>query len=149
MHEHKTLSWVRGADRKIHLRVTVWHQKAVPMPNSDPEGWIFLSAPINHDRFVFFHTLWSPAFALIGAITFLYVDVRHIENLCHMWCCNDVKSQRLNNRVMWPPIQPMYWQDVLLFVFIYPMGRIRVCKIRFVSTGENSTNPCLVCKKYS
>ena len=27
------------------------------------------------------------------------------------------------------------------------MGRITVCKIRFVSTGENYGNPCLVCKK--
>ena len=31
--------------------------------------------------------------------------------------------------------------------FIYPMGRIRVCKIRLVSTGENRGKPCLVCKK--
>ena len=26
-------------------------------------------------------------------------------------------------------------------------GRIRVCKIRFVSTGENRGKPCPVCKK--
>ena len=31
--------------------------------------------------------------------------------------------------------------------FIYPMGRIRVCKIRFVSTGETRGKPYLVCKK--
>ena len=31
--------------------------------------------------------------------------------------------------------------------FIYPTGRKRVCKIRFVSTGENRGKPCLVCKK--
>ena len=31
--------------------------------------------------------------------------------------------------------------------FIYPMGRIRVCKIRFVSAGENCGKPCPVCKK--
>ena len=31
--------------------------------------------------------------------------------------------------------------------FIYPTGQIRVCKIRFVSTGENREKPCLVCKK--
>ena len=29
---------------------------------------------------------------------------------------------------------------------IYPTGWIRVCKIRFVSTGENRREPCLVCK---
>ena len=33
---------------------------------------------------------------------------------------------------------------MLLFVFIYPTGRIRVCKIRFVSTGEKRVKPCLV-----
>ena len=30
---------------------------------------------------------------------------------------------------------------------IYTMGRIRVCKIRFVSTGKIHGKPCLVCKK--
>ena len=32
------------------------------MPNSDPDGWIFLSTPNSHGRFFFLHTLWSPAF---------------------------------------------------------------------------------------
>ena len=31
---------------------------------------------------------------------------------------------------------------------IYPIGWIRVCEIRFVSTGENHRKPGLVCKKY-
>ena len=31
--------------------------------------------------------------------------------------------------------------------FIYPTGQIMVCKIRFVSTGEDRGIPCLVCKK--
>ena len=31
--------------------------------------------------------------------------------------------------------------------FIFPKGRIRVCKIKFVSTGENRGKPCPVCKK--
>ena len=31
--------------------------------------------------------------------------------------------------------------------FIRPRGRIRLCKIRFVSTGEIRGKPCLVCKK--
>ena len=33
------------------------------------------------------------------------------------------------------------------YLFIYPTGRIRVCKIRFVNTGENLGKPCPVCKK--
>ena len=32
------------------------------MPNSDPMGLIFLSAPNNHDGFFFLHTFCSPAF---------------------------------------------------------------------------------------
>ena len=32
------------------------------MPNRDPEGRIFLSAPNNHDRFFFLHTFRSPVF---------------------------------------------------------------------------------------
>ena len=30
--------------------------------------------------------------------------------------------------------------------FTHPMGRLRVCRIRFVSTGENCGKPCQVCK---
>ena len=57
---YKNLSCVWGADREICPRVTVWLCQV--MPNSDPEGWIFLSPPNNHDRFFFLHTFWSPAF---------------------------------------------------------------------------------------
>ena len=37
--------------------------------------------------------------------------------------------------------------NVLLFVFYLSYGWIRVCKNRFVSTGENRGKPRLVCKK--
>ena len=97
------------------------------MPNSDPEGWIFLSAPNNYDRFFFLHISWSQAFdfnvgvainewrsyTLTPAI--LKVDGR-------VWRRNDVNSQRLNDRVTWPPIQPMNWQHVLLFDFYLSHG---------------------------
>ena len=119
-----------GVDRKFRLRSLV-------IPNSDSEGRSFLSAP-NHDRFFFLHTFWYPAFDF-NVVIFLYVDICHIESLHLTWRHNDANYQRLNDRVTWPPIQPMH---VLLFLFIYPTGRIRVCKIRFVSTGEN-----LICKK--
>ena len=55
--------------------------------------------------------------------------------------------QRLNDRVTWPPIQPMYRQRVLCFVFNLSHGRIRVCKIKFVSTGESRGKPCPAYKK--
>ena len=39
-------------------RVTVRHHEACQViPNSDPEGQIFLSTPNHHDRFFFLHTL--------------------------------------------------------------------------------------------
>ena len=100
------------------------------MPNSDPAGRIFLSAPNNHDRFFFLHTLWSPAFDFnIGVAinewrsymlttAILRVDVLCDVTMTSQWCHNDVNSQRLNDRVTWPPIQPMYWQHMLLLVFL-------------------------------
>ena len=33
--------------------------------------------------------------------------------------------------------------DNMFFLIFYPTGRIRVCKIRFVSTGENRGKPFL------
>ena len=60
-----------------------------------------------------------------------------------MWRRNDFNSKRLNDGVTWQ----MYLQQMSLFVFIYPTGLIRVCKIRFVSTGENRGKPCLIRKK--
>ena len=32
-------------------------------------------------------------------------------------------------------------------IVIYATGQIRICKIRFVHTGDNRRKPCLVCKK--
>ena len=81
------------------------------MLNSDPEGRIFLSAPNNHDRFFFLHTLWSPAFDFNVGV--------ELRDVLYNQCC----------------------------FLIYPRGRIMVCKISFVSTGENRGKSCLVCKK--
>ena len=54
--EYKHLSGgLRGVDRKIVPRITVWHHEACRvMPDCDREGRIFLSTPYNHDRFFFF-----------------------------------------------------------------------------------------------
>ena len=38
------------------------------MPNTEPEGQIFLSAPNNHARFFFLHTFWSLAFDFIVGV---------------------------------------------------------------------------------
>ena len=69
LYEYKNLSRVWGANRKIHPRVTFWHHEALPSDgnNSVPAvGQIFLSAPNNHDRFIFF---WSPMFGFNSGVT--------------------------------------------------------------------------------
>ena len=100
------------------------------MPNSDPEGQTFLSGPNNHDRF-FFYMMTSAILkvdvvcdvAMTSTPNFLTIELRDLlYNQCidNTWCYS---------------------------IFIYPTGRIRVCKIRFVSAGENRGKPRLVCKK--
>ena len=117
------------------------------MPNSDPEGRIFISAPNNHDRFFFLHTFWSLAF-------YFNVGVPINESRSYMLTsailtfdvvCDIAMTSTPNVLMTWSPLQPIHWLHVVVFDFIYPTGRIRACKIRFVSTDENLGKPCLVC----
>ena len=122
------------------------------MPNSDLEGRIFLSVPNNHDRFFFLHTFRSPAFDFNTGIAV------NESNSC-MLMSAILKVDVLSNVTMTstPNVLTTELRDLLYnqcidntccyLFFIYPMGRIRVCKIRFVSTGENHGKSCLVCKK--
>ena len=136
-----------GRWSQLNEYVKLYEYQKSSQSQCDSEGWIFLSAPNNHGRFFFLHTFWSPALDFnVGVAINKSLDVHHIESWRRMWHRNDINSQRLNNIVTWPPIQPMYWQHVLLFAFIYPTGRIRVCKKRFVTSVENRGKPCLVCK---
>ena len=140
---------MRGADRKIRPRVTVTKLCRV-MPNTDPEGRIFLSAWNNHDRFFFLHAFRSPAFDLYvgherGRL--LYAGVRHIEGRCRTWRHNDV-----NCNVLATELRDLIYNQCINNTccnsfFISPTGRIK-CKIRIVSNGENRGNPCLVYKNY-
>ena len=84
------------------------------MPNSDPEGRMFLSAPNNYDRLFFLHTFWSPAFDFnVG------VAINDSRWRPPFWKWRRI-WRRIDDKVTWPPIQPMYSQHVLLFVFISP-----------------------------
>ena len=96
------------------------------MPNRDTEGWIFLSAPSNHDRFFFLHTFWPPAFDFNAGFATM-TSTPNILTLCDL----------LHNQCI---------DKTCYSIFIYPTSRIRVCKIRFVRTGKNHRKPCLVCK---
>ena len=61
--DYKNLLLLWSADRKS-VRVLLFGitRLCQEIPNSDPEGRIFLSAPNTYDRFFFLHTFWSPAF---------------------------------------------------------------------------------------
>ena len=122
------------------------------MPNSDPEGQIFLSAPNNHDRFFFLHTFWSPVFDFNIAVPInesLSYMLKSIILKVDIVC--DAAMTSTHNVLMTEICDLLYIQCInnmcCYSFFIYPTGRIRVCKIRFVSTGENRRKPCLVCKK--
>ena len=106
------------------------------MPNSDPEGQILLSAPSSHD------TIWSPAF------NFNVGDAIKESRSAILEC--DVAIMPTPNILKWQSYTTSYTTNVLttcVVVRFLSHGRIRVCKIRFVSPGENCGKPCLVCKK--
>ena len=62
--DYKNLSWVWDTDRKVCVRGSMFGimsgitRLCWVMANSDPEGWIFLSALNNHDKIIF-HAYFS------------------------------------------------------------------------------------------
>ena len=122
------------------------------MLNSDHEGRIFLSAPNNHDRFSFLHTLWSPAFDFNVAVE---INESHSHTLTSAILKVDVVcdvTMTSSSNVLTTELHDVLYNQCIdntrcYSFFIYPTGRIMVCKIRFVSTDENRGKPCLVCKK--
>ena len=63
MQEYKILSWVEvRIEKSVRVSLIGVTKLRRVMPNSDPEGRIFLSAPNSHYRYFFLHTFWSPAF---------------------------------------------------------------------------------------
>ena len=119
------------------------------MPNSDPEERIFLSTTmIDSFSCIPFR---SPAFdcnegvAMNESCCFTLTSaILKVDVVC------DVAMTSTPN-VLTTELHGPYTTNVLTTrvvnrFFIYPMGRIRACKIRFVSTGENLGKLCLVCK---
>ena len=122
------------------------------MPNSDPEGRIFLSAPNNQDRFFFLHTIRAAAFDFNVGVP---VNESHSFTLTSAILKIDVVcdvTMTSTSKVLTTELRDLLYNQCIdntcrYSFFIRPTGRIRVCKIRFVSTGENRGQPCLVCKK--
>ena len=117
------------------------------MLNSDPEGRIFPSAPKNHDRF-FLHIFWTPAFDFsIGvAINESRWRPPYWKLTSYVTLCDVVMMSTPN--VLATELRDFLYNQCIdnaccYSLFIYPTGRIRVCKKRFVSTGENREKPFL------
>ena len=119
----KNLQGVWGADRKIRPRYTVWRHDASP---SDAKQ---LSRGTRQKtwRFFFLHTSWSSAFYFNVGVVINESRWRppYWNPSCRMWRRDVVNPRRLNGRIMRPPIEPMYWQRVLLFVFSSPESVVR------------------------
>ena len=118
------------------------------MPNSDPKGQIFLSAQNNHDKFFFLHTFWSLAFDFNVGVA---INELRSYMLTSALLKIDVTMTSTPTILMTELPGLLYNQcidDMCCYsFFIYPTRRIRVTKVRFVSTGENCGKPYLVCKK--
>ena len=128
--------------RVVRIEKSVWGSRFSTtrlcwvMPNSDPDGHQTTMT------FFFLHTFWSPVFDFTLMSHVPIIDVRHVESWCRMWHRNDVNSQRLNDRVTWPPIRPKYWQHMLFVFYLSDKG----CNTRFISTRENRGKLCPGCK---
>ena len=118
------------------------------MPNSDPEGQIFLYAPKTKiDSFSSY--LWSAAFDFdVGVAINESVYIRWRPPWLKFDVICDVAMTSTPN-VLTTELHDLLYNQCIgnmccYSSFIYSTGRIRVCKIRFVSTGENRGKPCLV-----
>ena len=101
---------------------------------------------------IFQHTFWFPAFDFnIGVAInesrsyMLKSAILKVGVVCDM-------AMTLTLNALMTELRDLLYNQCIdntccYLIFIYPMGRIRVCKIRFVSIGENRGKPCLVCKK--
>ena len=143
--DYKNLSLVCGADRKKSTRGPLFGITSLVMPNSDPEGRIFRSAPkTKHDRFFFLHTFRSPAFGFnVGAMNESRWRPPYWQLTSYVTSTSNVLTTELRDLLYNQCIDNACWFSFL----IYPTGRIRVCKIKFVSTGESRGKPCPICKK--
>ena len=116
------------------------------MPNSDPERQILYAHQTTMaDSFLVYlliSNIWFLPRSRTWRLTVLYVDVHHNESWRTMTSAPNVLTTELRDLLYNQCIANMCCYSF----FIYPMVQIWVCKIRFVSTGENRRNHCQVCK---
>ena len=106
------------------------------------EGWIFLSASNNHNRFFFLPTFWSRTFnfnvgvAINESRSFTWMSaILKVEVIC------DVTMTSIPN-VLTTELHDLLYNKCndntcCYSFFIYTTGRIKVCKIRFVTISKN------------
>ena len=117
------------------------------MTKSDPEGRIFLSVPNNNDRLFFLHTLWSRAFDFNVGVA---INESHSYTMTSAILKVDVVCD-VTPHVLATELRDLLYNQCIdntyFSFFIYPKGRISICKISFVSTGKKRRKPSPVCKK--
>ena len=141
-----------GADIKICLRVTVWRHEALL---SDAKQWSWgtdFSICTKQPGYILFlaylfdlHlilTLESPLMSHSYTLTSAILKVDVVCDIAMTSTCN-VLTTELRDLLYNQCID----NTCCYSFFVYPTGRIKVCKIRFVCTGENCGKNCLVCMK--
>ena len=120
---YKNLSWLFDADWNIRPRVTVWLH--VVLPVIPRNGFFFYPHQTTMIRF-FVHTIWSQAFAFNICVAVnesrsytLTSAILKIDVVCGVAM---TLTPNVLTTVTRPPIQPMHWQHVLLFVFCLSHG---------------------------
>ena len=113
-------------DRKICLRVTVWHHKDFSIRTKQ-----------SYDRFFFLHTFRPTAYDF-------NVGVAMNKSYCFTWTSAILKVDVLCDVIK--ALRDLLYNQCIdnmccYSFFICPTGRITVCKIRIVSKGENGRKP--------
>ena len=140
--KNKNLSEVWGVDGKI--RPDVYCLAPLGLPTGVrlwSRGTDFLYVPHTHDRFFFLHIFhfWKSVFD--NAVTSI-ADVRHIV-MTIPWRL--VMSLRSVTSTLTMAYSDVLYNQCLsntrkFSILVFPTGRIRVCEIRFTSTGVMSGN---------
>ena len=118
------------------------------MSDCDPEGQIFLYLPHTRDKFFFVHTFHFWNWVFDNAATSI-AEVNHIVITVPWRLVTSLHSVTSTLTMAYHDIlYNQYISNAWKFsIFIFLMGWIRVCEIRFASTGVIFGNPYPVCKK--
>ena len=133
---YKSLSWVLGLDRKNLSRgLLSGIMRLAEWVKTDPKGWTFLSVPHNHDGFFFLHTFHFWKWVFDNAVTSI-ADARHTVMTLPWRLLTSLRTVTSTLTMAYHYVlYNQYISNTWKFSFIFPMGWIRMCEIRFAITG--------------